>query len=166
MLGDKNPMDARSPHDLGRFGMGLKTASFSQCKRLTVASKKEGITSCLRWDLDVLTENPDMGWVLIEGPVAGSEDLPEKLQFLDHGTIVIWEVLDRIITESFTVDDFLTLIEEQVERHLAMVFRPLTLILHMGLHYQTLMNYLLEHIYLAQILFQDLVVFSIILIMM
>jgi len=125
MLGDKNPMDARSPHDLGRFGMGLKTASFSQCKRLTVASKKEGITSCLRWDLDVLTENPDMGWVLIEGPVAGSEDLPEKLQFLDHGTIVIWEVLDRIITESFTVDDFLTLIEEQVERHLAMVFHRL-----------------------------------------
>jgi hypothetical protein len=73
-LGDKNPLDVRSPNDLGRFGMGLKTASFSQCKRLTVASRKNGVTSCLRWDLDLLTANPDMGWVLIEGPAPGSED--------------------------------------------------------------------------------------------
>ena len=124
-LGDKNPLDARSAHDLGRFGMGLKTASFSQCKRLTVASKKDGLVSCLRWDLDMLTANPDMGWVLIEGPAADSEDLPSKLTSLDHGTIVIWEVLDRIVTEGFTVDDFLQLMEENVERHLAMVFHRL-----------------------------------------
>lgn len=121
-LGDKNPLDARSAHDLGRFGMGLKTASFSQCKRLTVASKKNGLVSCLRWDLDILTANPDMGWILIEGPAAGSEDLLAKLVSYDQGTIVIWEVLDRIVTEGFTVDDFLRLMEENVERHLAMVF--------------------------------------------
>jgi hypothetical protein len=124
-LGDKNPLDGRSQFDLGRFGMGLKTASFSQCKRLTVASRKNGVTSCLRWDLDLLTANPDMGWVLIEGPAPGSEDLPRKLESLDHGTIVIWEELDRIITESFTVNDFLALMEEQVERQLAMVFHRL-----------------------------------------
>lgn len=124
-LGDKNPLEARSPHDLGRFGMGLKTASFSQCRRLTVASRKNGDTSCLRWDLDLLTANPDMGWVLIEGPAPGSEDLPAKLESLDHGTLVIWEVLDRVVTESFTVNHFLALMEEQVERHLAMVFHRL-----------------------------------------
>lgn len=124
-LGDKNPLDARSLDDLGRFGMGLKTASFSQCKRLTVASRKNGITSCLRWDLELLTANPEMGWVLIEGPASGSEDLPGELESLDHGTLVIWEVLDRIVTESFTVNDFLALMEEQVERHLAMVFHRL-----------------------------------------
>ena len=45
-LGDKNPLDARSAHDLGRFGMGLKTASFSQCRRLTVATPPgEGVTA-------------------------------------------------------------------------------------------------------------------------
>lgn len=53
-LGDRNPLDARSADDLGRFGMGLKTASLSQCRRLTVASVKNGISSCLRWDLDEL----------------------------------------------------------------------------------------------------------------
>jgi len=124
-LGAKNPLDARLPNDLGRFGMGLKTASFSQCKRLTVASRKDGVTSCLRWDLDMLTANPDMGWVLIEGTAPGSEYLLENLNSLENGTIVIWEVLDRIVTESFTADDFLALIEEQVERHLAMVFHRL-----------------------------------------
>ena len=124
-LGDKNPLETRPPHDLGRFGMGLKTASFSQCKRLTVASKKQGVTSCLRWDLEILTSKPDMGWVLFEGPEPGSENLIQKLDHLDHGTIVIWELLDRIVTDSFTVDDFLTLMDDQVEPHLAMVFHRL-----------------------------------------
>jgi len=41
--GSKNPLDSRSKNDLGRFGLGLKTASFSQCKRLTVASKKNNL---------------------------------------------------------------------------------------------------------------------------
>jgi HSP90 family molecular chaperone len=38
-IGSKNPIDQRSNDDLGRFGMGLKTAAFSLCKRLTVGSK-------------------------------------------------------------------------------------------------------------------------------
>lgn len=40
-LGDRSPLDVRSADDLGRFGLGLKTASFSQCRRLTVASRKQ-----------------------------------------------------------------------------------------------------------------------------
>ncbi|MFO0114497.1 MAG: ATP-binding protein, partial [Betaproteobacteria bacterium] len=58
-LGDKNPLDARDARDLGRFGMGLKTASFAQCRRLTVASVKDGAQSCLRWDLEELASRPD-----------------------------------------------------------------------------------------------------------
>ena len=121
-LGERNPLDLRAAHDLGRFGMGLKTASFSQCKRLTVASKVKGVSSCLRWDLEVLKAKPEMGWSLIEGPASGSELLLSKLDGRDHGTLVIWELLDRIVTDGFTADDFLNLIEEGVERHLAMVF--------------------------------------------
>ena len=42
-------LDARADDDLGRFGLGLKTASFSQCRRLTVASRQEGgAVACLR----------------------------------------------------------------------------------------------------------------------
>lgn len=52
-LGERSPLDTRIATDLGRFGLGLKTASFSQCRRLTVASKKVAEIHCLRWDLDV-----------------------------------------------------------------------------------------------------------------
>lgn len=38
--GSKNVNEVRSQSDLGRFGLGLKTASLSQCRRLTVISKK------------------------------------------------------------------------------------------------------------------------------
>ena len=74
-LGDKNPLDVRAAHDLGRFGMGLKTASFSQCKRLTVASKKDGVLSCLRWDLEALAAHPESGWLLFEGPAEESQSI-------------------------------------------------------------------------------------------
>jgi hypothetical protein len=53
-LGGISPLLQRSATDLGRFGLGLKTASFSQCRCLTVASRRSGhvSTSTRRWDLD------------------------------------------------------------------------------------------------------------------
>ncbi len=48
--GSQNPLDDRSEEDLGRFGLGLKTASFSQARSLTVASHvRDGQTNYLRW---------------------------------------------------------------------------------------------------------------------
>ncbi len=120
-LGDKNPLDARSAHDLGRFGMGLKTASLSQCRRLTVATVKGPDRSCLRWDLDELAADPDGGWLLFEGTAQGSKPFIDGLKGSKAGTIVVWEQLDRVVTAGFTSDDFHDLIDT-VESHLAMVF--------------------------------------------
>jgi len=120
-LGEKNPLDQRATHDLGRFGLGLKTASFSQCRRLTVASSKAGRTNCLRWDLDVLAASEDDGWYLLEGAAEGSEVLLHSLDSQAHGTLVLWELPDRIVTPGFREQDFLDLVD-RVERHLAMVF--------------------------------------------
>lgn len=123
-LGDKNPLDARSVNDLGRFGMGLKTASLSQCRRLTVAAVKEGFTSCLRWDLDELAADPDGGWLLFESPAQGSEPFIASLKEKKAGTLVLWEMMDRVVTSGYTSDDFHDLIDN-VESHLAMVFHRL-----------------------------------------
>lgn len=120
-LGEMNPLDQRASHDLGRFGLGLKTASFSQCRRLTVASKKAGMISCLRWDLDVLSASQDDGWHLLEGPSEGSEVLMAPVERLESGTLVLWEQLDRLVTPGFSEQNFLDLIDA-VERHLSMVF--------------------------------------------
>lgn len=123
-LGDKNPLAEREAHDLGRFGMGLKTASLSQCRRLTVASVKGGEQSCLRWDLDELAADPQSDWLLFEGPAEGSERHLASLGGKAAGTLVLWEKLDRIVTAGYTVDDFLAM-TVVVEAHLAMIFHRL-----------------------------------------
>ena len=120
-LGYQSPLDARADGDLGRFGLGLKTASFSQCRRLTVASRRGSHTSCLRWDLDVLASSPDDQWRLLVGAADGSHERLDPLLAVPHGTLVLWENLDRIVTPGFSEQNFLDLIDV-VERHLAMVF--------------------------------------------
>ncbi|MBJ2221653.1 ATP-binding protein, partial [Pseudomonas sp. MF7453] len=102
-LGAKNPLDERSSNDLGRFGMGLKTASFSQCRCLTVASRRmSGPVSCLRWDLDAIAASADVGWRMFEGPAHGSEAFIGAVDRLHSGTMVLWEKLDRIVTPGYT----------------------------------------------------------------
>ena len=124
-LGDKSPLDERAPGDLGRFGMGLKTASFSQCRRLTVASKEAGGEACcLRWDLDAIAARPEDGWLLFEGPAVGSAAHFAPLAGMPSGTMVLWERLDRIVTEGYNADHFVDLIDD-VEKRLAMVFHRL-----------------------------------------
>ena len=120
-LGDRNPLDTRASSDLGRFGLGLKTASFSQARRLTVQSSDGLETDCLRWDLDLLASAKDDGWFLQSGPAEGSEPLLPAFAAGETGTLVLWEVLDRIVTPGFRDKDFLDLIDV-IERHLAMVF--------------------------------------------
>lgn len=120
-LGESNPLDNRSADDLGRFGMGLKTASFSQCRRLTVATIGSDGFQCLRWDLDVLANCADGGWHLLEDPSEGSEHYLYPLEVTRQGTLVLWELLDRILSKGFTDTDFLNLIDK-VEQHLAMTF--------------------------------------------
>lgn len=120
-LGDKNPLDARESTDLGRFGIGLKTASLSQCRRLTVASRKNGIVSCLRWDLDEIAKCEQDDWLIFEGAAPGSELILEALNLFKSGTLVLWEVLDKILANGYTLQHFLDLIDS-VESSLAMTF--------------------------------------------
>lgn len=94
-FGSRDPRDLREHSDLGRFGLGLKTASLSQCRRLTVATLKDGQLSIARWDLD---ECDRRGSWWLQRP--SRDELPrEPLSFLEahrHGTSVIWENLDRL----------------------------------------------------------------------
>jgi hypothetical protein len=124
-LGEKSPLDQRSDGDLGRFGIGLKTASFSQCRSLTVTSRKPGCAvSCLRWDLDEIAARKDGVWALIEGPAPDSGSRLSVLDGVSSGTLVLWEKLDRIVTSGSVADDFLKMIDV-VEIRLAMIFHRL-----------------------------------------
>jgi hypothetical protein len=120
-LGELDPRAARAPGDLGRFGLGLKTASFSQARRLTVASRRDGEVSVLRWDLDLLAADPEQEWWLLEGTAPGSEWITALLPTTSSGTAVVWEVPDRLVPAGSNEQDFLDLID-LVEHHLATVF--------------------------------------------
>jgi Histidine kinase-, DNA gyrase B-, and HSP90-like ATPase len=124
-LGSQNPIMEREPDDLGRFGLGLKTASFSQCRRLTVASRSENHQVAIRrWDLDYVNQVDE--WRLLHFPAEGAAEKLNTLESMIHGTIVLWECLDRVVGETKqndkkAQDDFLETVEI-VENHLAMVF--------------------------------------------
>ena len=124
-LGAVNPLADRVPTDLGRFGLGLKTASFSQCRRLTVASKRESQDIvCLRWDLDAIAAGSEDRWCMFEGPARGSERYLEPLAALRSGTLVLWERMDRVVTAGSNFDHFGDL-AIGVESRLAMTFHRL-----------------------------------------
>jgi hypothetical protein len=123
--GSTNPLQERNPKDLGRFGLGLKTASFSQCRKLTVGSKTENTDIAIRcWDLDYV--NLKNEWRLVR---LKDEDIPEifsGLNDMKSGTIVLWEKIDRLTkgTDSGNVkhkDHFFEQLDI-VRDHLAMVF--------------------------------------------
>jgi Histidine kinase-, DNA gyrase B-, and HSP90-like ATPase len=123
--GNRNPLEVRDRRDLGRFGLGLKTASFSQCRCLTVASRASGNAVGIRqWDLDYVQETGE--WRLRRSALPGSEHLLTGLERVDQGTIVLWQNLDRLVAETSTDDQkahdrFLEMVD-QVHLHLAMVF--------------------------------------------
>jgi hypothetical protein len=123
--GSKHPLEQRSPEDLGRFGLGLKTASFSQCRCLTVISKvKGGVPHSRCWNLDYVTETKQ--WRLIKEPPAVAQIWLERLSAAKSGTAVVWSDLDRITGGENTGDAaahtrFNDAIN-QVSRHLSMVF--------------------------------------------
>lgn len=86
-----NPSLDRAPDDLGRFGWGMKSASLSQCRRLTVISRQDGETCGAVWDLDDLAD-----WKM------GLLDDDEILEAADpelherDGTEIIWNRCDRL----------------------------------------------------------------------
>jgi|CXWL01.1.fsa_nt_gi hypothetical protein len=123
--GSQNPLMSRSSSDLGRFGLGLKTASFSQCRRLTVRSKTtstEAVTRC--WDLDHIADVNE--WQLLRTANADAESHLQRLKRLKQGTSVTWQKMDRLVSGQVANNErqqqrFLQR-AEAVRQHLSMVF--------------------------------------------
>lgn len=115
-LSSRSPDDERSKEDLGKFGLGLKTASFSQCKKLTVLSKKNNSVSIKQWDLDYISAKND--WLLITPDFNDFNDTPlmDKFNDLEHGTLVVWQTIDQLEYDSFS-DNM-----DKVIKHLSLVF--------------------------------------------
>ncbi len=87
------------PKSLGKFGLGMKTASLSQCRRLLVASRCNTDTEdiyAFSWDLGHIAATK--GWFI--QPVHIRQLPPEVIERLrgTTGTVVLWSSLERILT--------------------------------------------------------------------
>lgn len=124
--GSRNVSEIRRSTDLGRFGLGLKMASLSQCRRLTVITKKKGAPLVgARWDLDHVAQT-SRRWplLILEDEDFASVPWKERLDGLGSGTLVVWENLDlffRGIKEKGHGNVLLNKIG-QLKAHLSLVF--------------------------------------------
>ena len=121
-LGSKDPTDTRRNNDLGRFGLGLKTASFSQCRSLTVESfsKENNERNSLTWDLDEVKKYKSWKCIRNNSPI------------INVGTRIIWGKLDRIGIDLKELNDDPQKYEKiqlkigeialRIEKHISLIF--------------------------------------------
>jgi hypothetical protein len=115
----KNISQERDSNDLGRFGLGLKSASLSQARVLEVYSKKEEVISSFSWNLNEIEKANDGLWTLSKCEIP----LSEQSEIFSHpsGTLVLWKDIDGIFSPGFGENSFLDLIDI-VESHLSLTF--------------------------------------------
>jgi hypothetical protein len=121
----RGPGVERGPQDLGRFGMGLKTASFSQARQLMVTSAPPASAPATRvWDLDLVKQSGE--WRLLHNVSEADRRLLDRL-WAERGTVVLWRHLHRFDAPGTSAADVTAqrhFYDEvrKVEAHLGMVF--------------------------------------------
>lgn len=119
-FGGSGPGVERADGDLGRFGLGLKTASLSQCRRMTVAGRRDGRTVALVWDVDSVVSSRK--WEALIPETLPALPLVQRLERQPHGTVVIWERMDAIGgLHGLDKESFFLRIQD-LRAHLGMVF--------------------------------------------
>ena len=115
------------PTDLGRFGLGLKAASFSQAKSLSVVSRNvAGAAGGRRWQL-ARAKNQFLCDVVDDVFAARLLDRDWDLPKSKSGTIVRWDDVTGFpsVTDPNVVDRFLTSTISKLRQHLGLVFHRL-----------------------------------------
>jgi hypothetical protein len=120
--GSRSSLDVRDKNDLGRFGLGLKTASLSQCRKLTVITKKDNEYNAACWDLDHIIEAADWSLICYTHEEAKSLPFADYLREYSSGTIVIWETFDRILDGAADPQKVFDEKIQQARAHIALVF--------------------------------------------
>ena len=120
--GSRHYGDVRSEKDLGRFGLGLKSASLSQCRKLTVISKKNQELSAFVWSLDHVEKKKE--WLMAEY----SPDEIKTIRFNDYlddkdsGTVVLWEDFDLLEKSSGKVYAELSSLQNSTSDYISLIF--------------------------------------------
>jgi len=125
--GSLSPLADRAANDLGRFGLGMKTASISQCRCLTVLSKTKAESPALRrWDLDYIASTGTGEWRLLKKIELLSAEDHALLDGQNSGTVLFWDRLDALVGTADAEDEVAQRHfrerADAVKHHLSMVF--------------------------------------------
>lgn len=125
--GSMGPLQHRAANDLGRFGLGMKTASISQCRCLTVMSRTRGSELAVRrWDLDYIASTGTGEWRLLKGGELLTSEDRRQLDGQVQGTILFWDRLDQLVGDANADDEVAQKHfrerADAVKAHLALVF--------------------------------------------
>ena len=120
--GSSNPLETRREDDLGRFGLGMKAASLSQCRKLIVVSKKKEKICAYSWDLDYVIDRES--WMLMGFKEEEMLQFPHIDQLLDkeHGTYIYLSEFDRIKEGTSNLSETFNKCLDDMINHLALVF--------------------------------------------
>ena len=120
--GSKNPNLKRDERDLGRFGLGLKTASLSQCRCLTVVSKQGESIEGRRWDLDHVAQAESWSLLVLNADEINALPQMDELMKYKSGTLVVWQNLDRLSVGETSFEQTLGKKIDAVREHLSLVY--------------------------------------------
>ncbi|MBD3666185.1 ATP-binding protein [Sulfitobacter aestuariivivens] len=120
-----------NPESLGKFGLGLKTASSSVCKKFTIVTKAAPDQSLakLAWDLDHVAAK--RCWEMLREPVtSGEEEMFDELCG-ETGTLVVWEKCDRILSKEYEAGGTkeqaaIKRLADTLSKHLSLVYHRFT----------------------------------------
>lgn len=120
--GSQDPLQRRNEIDLGRYGLGMKTASFSQCRVLTVVTKSNGAVSAAQWNLDHIKTVGSWSLIILSESDIGHYPNVDKLLSQEQGTIVIWQDLDKFAVGEHDMAEAFRKKMKVIREHLSLVF--------------------------------------------
>jgi hypothetical protein len=120
--GSRSPSEERGKNDLGRFGLGLKTASLSQCRALSVISKQNNRIEGRRWDIDHVIQTGEWSLLILDEDDLAVVPQIHKLYEKESGTLIVWQKLDRLMNGEPFFEQTLGKKMDSVREHLGLVF--------------------------------------------
>lgn len=120
--GSKNPLDMREEDDLGRYGLGMKTASLSQCRILTVISRCDDNVCGAQWNLNHVRDSEEWSLIILENDELKQFPGWDKLKERKQGTLVVWQDLDKFGVGESDIANAFSRKMDIIREHLSLVF--------------------------------------------
>lgn len=121
-LAGTSALSKREETDLGRFGLGLKTASLSQCRKLTLVTKINDQVNGLVWDLDHIAKTNKWSLIVLDQSEIDQIPFANILKSQRTGTLVVWQELDRLLPAGALSEQHADELLLDAKAHISLVF--------------------------------------------